>query len=66
MVTRKGMTVAAAGLVVGIASAAALTRVMTTLLYQVSPRDPMTYGIVAIVVSVLSLVACGGLRCVQL
>ena len=60
MVTRKGMVVAAAGLVVGIASAAALTRVMTTLLYQVSPRDPMTYGTVAILVCVLSLIACGG------
>jgi putative ABC transport system permease protein len=55
-----GMTVAAAGLVVGIASAAALTRVITTLLYQVSPQDPLTYGAVAIVVSALSLVACGG------
>ena len=60
MVTRKGMTVAAAGLVAGIVAAAALTRVMTTLLYQVSPRDPMTYGTVAIVVSVLSFIACGG------
>jgi putative ABC transport system permease protein len=60
MVTRKGMRVAAAGLVVGIASAAALTRVLATLLYEVSPRDPMTYGAVALVVSLLSLVACGG------
>jgi putative ABC transport system permease protein len=59
MVTRKGMTVAAAGLVVGLASAAALTRVLTTLLYQVSPRDPMTYGTVVLVVGVLSLIACG-------
>ena len=60
MVTRKGMTVAAAGLVAGIVAATALTRVMTALLYQVSPRDPMTYGTVAIVVSVLSFIACGG------
>jgi ABC-type antimicrobial peptide transport system permease subunit len=60
MVARKGMTVAAAGLVLGVASAAALTRFMTTLLYQISPQDPMTYGTVAIVVSGLSLVACGG------
>jgi predicted permease len=60
MVTQKGMTVAVAGLMAGIAAAAALTRVMSTLLYQVSPQDPITYGAVAIVVSVLSLVACGG------
>jgi ABC-type antimicrobial peptide transport system permease subunit len=53
------MTVALAGAMLGGIAAAAITRVMTTLLYQVSPHDPLTYGAVAAVVVLVSLMACG-------
>ena len=40
MVVRQGMSMAIAGLVLGVAAALALTRVMTGLLYKVTPTDP--------------------------
>jgi ABC-type antimicrobial peptide transport system permease subunit len=36
------------GLGFGLAAALALTRLMTTLLYNVSPMDPLTYGAVSV------------------
>jgi predicted permease len=44
---RYGTTLAAIGVVIGLASALALGRVMSTMLFEVSPMDPMTYGAVA-------------------
>jgi ABC-type antimicrobial peptide transport system permease subunit len=46
------------GLTIGIAGALALTRLMSTLLFEVSPTDPITYGGVALCVIVATLLAC--------
>jgi putative ABC transport system permease protein len=39
-----GMRLAAAGVACGLAAAVALTRLMSSLLFDVSPLDPMTYA----------------------
>jgi putative ABC transport system permease protein len=59
MVMRQGMSIASAGIVVGIASAFALTRVLASLLYEVTPTDPATFATVAAVLAITALAACG-------
>jgi putative ABC transport system permease protein len=46
MFVRHGVLLAACGIVCGLAGAVALTRLMTKLLFEVSPVDPLTYGLV--------------------
>ena len=48
MVVRQGVVLAAIGVGFGLAAAAGLTRLMTTLLFQISPVDPLTYAAVAV------------------
>jgi len=57
LVLREGMTLAAAGITVGLAAAFALTRLMTSLLYDVKPTDPSTYAAVAAVLAATALAA---------
>jgi len=47
MVVRQAMTLAAVGIVVGLAAAYGLTRLMTTLLFRVKPTDPVIFASVA-------------------
>jgi len=54
----QGMTVAFVGIVIGLGGAWALTRIMSSLLYSVSPTDPvvflsvpLTFGAVALLAS---------------
>ena len=47
MVVRQGVVLAAIGVGFGLATAAALTRLMTALLFNVSTVDPLTYAAVA-------------------
>jgi predicted permease len=47
MVTRQVALLATAGVALGLAGAAALTRVLARLLYDVSPTDPLTFGAAA-------------------
>jgi len=46
MFVRQGLILAAIGLAVGLAGATAATHLMTSLLFHVSPVDPMTYVLV--------------------
>jgi predicted permease len=46
MVVRQGMAVAALGIVVGLGGAFGLTRLMRSLLFEVSATDPLTFGAV--------------------
>jgi len=57
-VIRHGLTLTAAGILVGIAGAMALTRLGANLLYHVSPLDPVTFGAAAVVMAIASLAAC--------
>ena len=58
LVLIQGLIPVFAGIVVGLAIAAVLTRTMTTLLYGVNPIDPITYTVVAIVLGVVAAAAC--------
>jgi len=43
MVVRHGLLLAGVGVVLGLAAAAALTRILSSFLFQISPLDPITY-----------------------
>jgi putative ABC transport system permease protein len=58
MVLMQGARMAVAGVVIGIAGGLALTRLMASLLYQVSPIDIATFGFVSLIVLALILLAC--------
>ena len=60
MVARGGMTIALAGMVIGFAAAAGFTRLMQSLLYDVKPADPATFGVVAAALAIAALAACWG------
>jgi putative ABC transport system permease protein len=57
MVVRQGMTVAVAGIALGLAGALAMTRVMERLLYGVSPSDVVTLAGVTAVLALATLAA---------
>ena len=54
----QGVRLIAAGLIAGALSAAALTRVLTGILYQVSPTDPLTFAAVAVLLAAVGTFAC--------
>jgi ABC-type antimicrobial peptide transport system permease subunit len=54
---RHGLLLTGAGIAVGIGIALALTRVMSALLFGVSPMDPMTYVAVAVSLTTVALLA---------
>jgi len=58
LVVRQGMILALIGVVVGLAGALALTRVMSSLLFGVTERDPITFGVVAALLIVVAFIAC--------
>ena len=58
MVVTQGARLAVTGIAIGIVAALALTRAMTSLLYDVSPFDPITLAAVATLLVMVALVAC--------
>jgi predicted permease len=58
LVLMKGLALTAGGVVLGLAAALPLTRLLGYLLYQVSPRDPLAFGSAFVVITLASLVAC--------
>jgi putative ABC transport system permease protein len=58
MVARDGMKIALAGMVIGFAAAAGLTRLMASLLYDVKPTDLPTFAAVAGALGATALIAC--------
>jgi putative ABC transport system permease protein len=60
MVLREGMAIAVVGLALGVAAALMMTRVMTSLLYEVAPTDPATFAAVSGVLGTTTLAACCG------
>jgi ABC-type antimicrobial peptide transport system permease subunit len=57
MVVRQGMIVTIAGIIVGLVAALGATRLLASLLYEVSAYDPLTFIIVPIVLFAVSLLA---------
>jgi putative ABC transport system permease protein len=57
LVVRQGLRLAALGIAIGIAAALALSRVLSYLLYGVSPGDPATYAAIVLGVGGLAFLA---------
>src|SRR5260370_34917035 len=57
LVVRQGMELAAIGILMGLAGAAALTRVMASLLFGVSATDALTFGAVAALLAAVAFAA---------
>lgn len=53
-----GMTLAAAGVAIGMIAALGVSRLLSSLLYQVSPTDPMVFGVITIVLACVAAGAC--------
>ena len=58
MVLRQGMTPVLVGLAGGAASAVAIGRYLESLLFQVSPRDPLAFAVSGTVLLAVSVAAC--------
>jgi putative ABC transport system permease protein len=58
MVLKQGMTLAVAGMVLGLAGAFALTRFLETLLFAITPTDAVTFATVAAALLAVAFGAC--------
>ena len=58
MVIGQGLTLTLAGVGLGLGGAFALTRVMSSLLFGVTPTDPLTFAVVPLLLAAAALVAC--------
>jgi predicted permease len=58
IVLAEGARLALLGVMIGLAAAIGLTRLMASILYGVSATDPLTFAVVAIVLTVVALAAC--------
>jgi ABC-type antimicrobial peptide transport system permease subunit len=57
MVLKQGMRLAFTGVMLGLLTAFVLTRVIASQLYEVTPTDPLTFGLVAVLLTSVALVA---------
>lgn len=58
LVGRQGLWLVGTGLGIGLIAALALTRLMSSFLYGVSPSDPPTYFVLSFVLAAIGLLAC--------
>ena len=58
LVVSRGMLLTTIGLVLGVGAAAALVRTLQALLYEVDPRDPVSFAGVSLLLMVVGLLAC--------
>ena len=58
LVLRQGMLLTAAGVIVGIGGAFALTRMIQSLLFEVSATDPVVFTAIPLLLVIVSLFAC--------
>jgi macrolide transport system ATP-binding/permease protein len=58
LVLSHGLALTAGGVVLGAAAALSLTHLMGSLLYDVSPRDPLAFGSALVVMAIAALAAC--------
>jgi putative ABC transport system permease protein len=57
MFVRHGLALAGVGVAIGLGAAAGLTRLMSALLYGITPLDPVTYAAVPVLVVVATVLA---------
>jgi putative ABC transport system permease protein len=58
LVLKQGVSIAVVGIAIGVGGALALSRLTSSLLYGVSPSDPLTFGTVAAVITLVAIAAC--------
>jgi ABC-type antimicrobial peptide transport system permease subunit len=58
MVLRRGLALVGLGVGVGLLASFAVSRVIASQLWEVSPHDPLTLGAAVIVVALAGLAAC--------
>jgi putative ABC transport system permease protein len=58
LVVRRGLGLALTGMAAGVAGAIAVSRLLTTLLFEVSPTDPLTFAVVTLLLATVALMAC--------
>ena len=58
LVLRQGVKLVGVGIVIGLAGAWALARVLTTMLYEVKPTDPLTFLAVPVLLFLVALMSC--------
>jgi putative ABC transport system permease protein len=58
LVMRSGLSWALTGITLGFVGAFALSRVLGTLLFEVGPRDPITYSAAGVTLAVVAMLAC--------
>ncbi|HKO44391.1 MAG TPA: ABC transporter permease [Pyrinomonadaceae bacterium] len=58
MVIGQGMTLALIGVGIGLIGAFALTRLMASMLFDIAPTDPMTFAVIALLLTTVALLAC--------
>lgn len=58
MILKQGVTLVLLGVAIGLAGAMVLTRLMSNMLYEVSPNDPFTFALIALVLTIIALAAC--------
>ena len=58
LVIRQGMFPVLIGVVAGLGAAVALTRLMSTLLFEVSATDPLTLAVITALLTIVALLAC--------
>jgi ABC-type antimicrobial peptide transport system permease subunit len=58
LIMGKGMRLALAGVGIGLVGAFTVTRLMKSLLFEVRATDPLTFGLIALLLTLVALVAC--------
>ncbi|HWN11673.1 MAG TPA: ABC transporter permease [Pyrinomonadaceae bacterium] len=58
LVLKKGLKLVLMGVAIGVAGAFALTRLIASLLFGVSPTDPATFAAIALILAGVALLAC--------
>jgi putative ABC transport system permease protein len=57
LIVGQGMALSLAGVVVGLSGAFLLTRLLASLLYEISANDPATFAVISITLTVVALLA---------
>lgn len=58
LVVRQGMWLTLLGAAIGVAGAVALTRMIKSWLFGVSPTDPLTFAVAALLLAIVALLSC--------